>query len=109
MTEAGMIGFIIWLVIGLFFIGNGLYCLKAKEATGFWANAKTVPIGDVKSYNRAMGKLWCIYGGIMILLGIPLLLGNKVWILVSIAGIMFESIFLMIVYTLKIEKKYRKQ
>ncbi len=109
MTEGKIIGFVIWLIMGILFIVNGLFCFKAKKATGFWANAKTAPIGDIKSYNRTMGKLWCLYGGVLILLGIPILLENSIWILISIVGVMAESILLMAVYTLKIEKRYRKQ
>lgn len=109
MTEGKIIGFVIWLMLGILFIGNGLFCFKAKKATGFWANAKTAPIEDIKSYNRAMGKLWCLYGGGLILLGIPILLENSIWILISVVGVIAESILLMAVYTLKIEKRYRKQ
>ena len=109
MNVAGIIGFVIWTAVGLLFVGNGLRCVKAKKATGFWANARTVPIGDVKAYNRAMGKLWCVYGAVLIVLGIPLLLGNGLWILLSCIGVMVEAVGSMAVYTLYIEKKYRKK
>lgn len=104
-----VIGFILWLLVGIFFIGNGLACFKAKKATGFWANAKTAPMEDIKSYNRAMGKLWCVYGGVFIVLGIPLLMKSGIWVMASVVGVMAETIAIMIIYTVKIEPKYRKK
>ena len=109
MTSGGIMGFVICLAVGFIFIGSGVSCFKAKEATGFWANAKTAPIGDVKSYNRAMGKFWCVYGLVFIVFGIPLLLGNGAWIMASCVGMMLEAIGAMVIYTLKIEGKYRKK
>ena len=109
MNVEGFVGFVSWTAVGLVFVGNGRRCVKAKKATGFWANARTVPIGDVKAYNRAMGKLWCVYGAVLIVLGIPLLLGNGLWILLSCIGVMVEAVGSMAVYTLYIEKKYRKK
>ena len=102
-------GFILWTVMGLLFIGNGLRCFNAKKPTGFWANGATAAVEDVKSYNRAMGKLWLVYGIVLIVLGIPLLLGNGLWILLSCIGAMVEAVGSMAVYTLYIEKKYRKK
>lgn len=109
MTGGGIAGFAIWAAVGLFFVGNGIGCFKAKKPEGFWANAKTAPIEDVKSYNRAMGKLWCAYGLVMVIFGIPLLLGNGLWIMASCIGMMLESVGAMVIYTLKIEGKYRKK
>lgn len=109
MTEGSIIGFIMWLAVGLIFIVCGLVCFKAEKATGFWANAKTAPIKDEKSYNRAMGKLWCVYGGVFIVFGIPMLIGNGLWIMASVIGVMLESIAVMVIYTIKIEPKYRKK
>ena len=77
---------------------------------GFWANAEPAEITDVKQYNAAVGKLFCTYGVIFILLGLPLLSGqNSAWILLSVVGVVAESIGLMIVYSIVIEEKYRKK
>ena len=105
-----MIGFIIWAVVGVLFIGFGIAAFLAKEATGFWANAKMFEVNDVKKYNYAMGKLWCIFGAVFIVLGIPLLEGqNSPWGILTIAGVFSEVIAVMIIYTQVIEKKYRKK
>lgn len=104
--------FIIWMVMGLVFVGMGIYEYFSKRETafGFWANAGTLPIADVKAYNRAMGKLWFVFGVVFILLGLPLLAGqNSPYILLSTIGVLLEAIAAMIVYVLKIEGKYKKK
>ncbi len=48
-----------------------------------------------------------MYGVVFILLGILLLGGqNTQYILLSIVGVMFETIIIMVVYSLLIEEKY---
>ncbi len=104
--------FIIWTVMGLVFAGMGIYEYFSKRETafGFWANAETLPIADVRAYNRAMGKLWFVFGVVFILLGLPLLAGqNSPYILLSTIGVLLEAIAAMIVYVLKIEGKYKKK
>ena len=104
-----MLGFVIWAMIGCCFIGLGVYALFAKKVMAFWANAQMFEVNDVKRYNRAMGKSWCIFGSVFIALGIPLLAGqNTVLALLSALGVAVEVIAFMAVYTLVIEKKYRK-
>jgi hypothetical protein len=106
-----LLGFLIWALVGLLFEALGIYSIVSKRgkqvAFGFWANAKVFPVEQVKEYNRTVGKLWCIFGAVFIILGIPLLLENKALIILSIIGVMFEAIVTMVIYTIKIEKKYR--
>lgn len=107
-----MTAFIIWTIMGVFFIGMGIFDFfsKKEKPFGFWANAKTLEIENVKSYNRALGVLWMVFGILFILLGIPLLAGqNSSYIVLSILGVMFISIMAMAVYVTVIEKKYRKK
>ena len=105
----GIIGFSIWCVVGCLLIGIGIYSAFSKKPMGFWANAKTFEVTDPKKYNRATAKLFCVYGIGFNLLGIPLLLGqNTPWALLSILGVVVETIAMMVVYTTVIEKKYRK-
>lgn len=101
--------FIIWLLCGLLFIVMGIVDFFAKKAVGFWANCKTIPVENVKQYNRSMGIMFCIYGVVFILLGVPVLWADFPWILVTMPGVMLESIAVMIVYTVVIEPKYRKK
>lgn len=110
--EGTMIAFIIWGILGCFFIGMGMYDMLSKKEVpfGFWANAETLPMENVKAYNRALGLLWIVYGVVFILLGIPLLQGqNSAGILITLLGTMFEAIAAMAVYVVVIEKKYRKK
>lgn len=104
-----IIGFIIWSIVGIIFMGIGISSFFSQKAVGFWANAKMYEVNDVKKYNHAVGKLWILYGVIFIILGLPLLSGqNSPFILLSIIGIMMETIALMTIYTLVITPKYRK-
>lgn len=107
-----MSAFIIWASVGIVFIGMGIYDMSSKKEKpfGFWANAKTLPIEDVRGYNKALGKLWVFFGIGFILIGIPLLPGwNSGWVVVTILGAMALTIAAMAVYTTVIEKKYRKK
>ena len=106
-----MLAFIIWLAVGLAMVALGIYAILAKKevAFGFWANANVFPVKDVKRYNHAVGKLWCVFGIVFALLGIPLLPGqNTGYIIISILGCMAEAIAAMVIYVTIIEKKYRK-
>lgn len=106
------IGFIIWCLAGIFFIGMGIYAAFSQKpkVMGFWANAEMFEVTDRKRYNRAMAKLFCIFGMVFILLGLPLLAeDHSAWIILSIVGAMAESIAAMVVYVVVIEKKYRRR
>lgn len=107
-----ILGFIIWAMLGCAFIGLGLHAfLSTKEVPfGFWSNAEVFPVEDVKAYNRAVGKLWLVYGIVFILLGTPLLSRqNSAMIMFSVLGMMVEAIAAMVIYVTVIEKKYRKK
>ena len=106
-----VLAFIIWAVCGLFFIGLGIYdiCSKKQVPFGIWANAEPEPMKDVKGHNRAVGILWCVYGIVFMLLGLPLMTGqNSPYIIISILGVAFESLVAMAVYVVVIENKYKK-
>lgn len=108
----GAMAFVIWAIAGVAFVGIGIYEMTSKKEKpfGFWANADTVSIEDVKGYNRALGILWCVYGVLFTLIGLPLLMGqNAGLIIVTMLGTMFISIAAMIVYVVCIEQKYRKK
>ena len=105
-----MIGFIIWSLFGVFIIGLGIKDMFSKKPVGFWANTETIKVKDVKGYNRALGKLWCVYGVLFTLIGLPLLSldeKNAGMIILPLLGTMLISIGAMAVYTVGIEAKYR--
>ena len=106
--------FIIWTIMGVLFIVMGIYDINSKKAKpfGFWANAEVGPIEDVKGYNRALGILWCVYGILFTLIGLPLLVldeQNAGLIIIPVVGAMIISIGAMVVYSVGIESKYCKK
>lgn len=106
----GVLAFMICCIVGVFMVALGIFSARSKKPACFWANANVGEITDVKGYNRAVGKLFAAYGIIFILCCIPVLAGqNSAWIILTILGVMLESIGAMIVYTIVIEKKYRKK
>lgn len=105
-----VIGFILWALFGCFMIGLGISAFFSKKAVVFWANIKTFPVNDIRGYNRATGKLFIAYGFIFIVLGVPLLSGqNTPYILLSVLGVMIETIAIMAIYSLFITKKYKEK
>lgn len=103
-----MIGFTLWEITGCLFIVFGIYTFYAKHAIGFWANEKMFKVKDIKTYNHKLGKLWILFGLIFNLLGIPLLAGqNSPLIMITLIGVVFEVIALILIYTSYIEDKYR--
>ena len=110
--EERLITFVIWAIMGVLFIAMGIYDLNSKKAKpfGFWANAEVAPIEDAKGYNRALGILWCVYGVLFTLIGLPLLdEQNSGLIILSILCAMLISIAAIVVYVVGIEPKYRKK
>lgn len=106
------IAFTVWILFGAAAVVFGIYAFCSQRALpfGFWANADMFEVSDVKAYNRALGKLWCVFGMVFVLLGIPLLTGqNSPWVILTILGCMLEAIAAMIVYVVVIEKKYRSR
>ncbi|MCI8327209.1 MAG: hypothetical protein HFI37_05475 [Lachnospiraceae bacterium] len=107
-----MLAFFIWSILSIFFIFLGIRAFVSKKEVpfGFWANAEVFPVENVKGYNRAVGKLFCIFGIVNVFLGVPLLKGqNSPYAVISILGCMIEAIAAMTVYVTVIEKKYRKR
>ena len=105
-----MVGFVIWMLCSVVMVAFGIYAFFSQRIMpfGFWANAKVFEVRDVRAYNRAVGKLWCVFGFVFALLGLPLLTGqNSPYIILSIMGCMVEAIGAMVVYVTVIEKKYR--
>lgn len=101
-----MIGFFAWALVGVALIVLGIFTLFAKKAVGFWANIEISKVKDVKGYNHATGKLYIFYGAFFILLGLPILSDNNSLILLSIVGVVFETIIIMAVYSTVIVNKY---
>ena len=110
MGTGAMTGFILWLIVGCLLIALGIGAFFAKKEVGFFNNVKPLPMRDVKAYNRAVGKLLIVYGIVFTALGLPLLAGqNSALLLLSILGVVAETIGAMAVYILVIQNKYEKK
>ena len=103
-----MAAFLIWCGCFLIFLILGIFCFFSKKQVGFWANAHPFPVSDVRGYNRACGFLWILYSLLGILTGLPLLNPrNSALILLSVLGVLADTLLLILLYVLVIEKKYR--
>ena len=108
--SGNIIGFVIWAIGSVIIISIGIRAYFSRKLVGFWANIKPISVNDIMGYDRAVSKLFVIYGVILIILGLPLLLGqNSPFILLSVLGVMIETIAIMVVYSLFIERKYKEQ
>ena len=76
-----------------------------KEVT-FWGKKNIMEATNIKKYHHALSKLYVIHSIVCILLGIPLLAGQSIWI--SVGGVVIATIIFMIVATVVIEKIYKK-
>lgn len=109
---ARIVAFVLWLFVSLLFVALGIYIIKSKKAKpfGFWANAEAPEVTDVKGYNKALGKLWIIFGVGFAVDGLPLLAGqNSALVMISVIGAMFLCIGIMVYYSLAIEAKFKKK
>lgn len=104
-----MIALILWMVCAALFIGIGISCFFAKKQVQFWANFDSPPVTDIPAFNRAVGRLWCGFGIVFALLGLPLAAGSlPLIILCSVLGTIFACIALIVTFV-HIENKYRKK
>lgn len=105
-----IMGFVIWVICGLLFVGIGIYDYMSKKQVGFWANFDVPEVEDVIGFNKAVGRLFIIYGVVFILIGIPLIPSifykNVLLVFIPIIGTVFETIWLMVYFVMKIEKDY---
>lgn len=103
-----IMGFVIWLICGLLFVGIGIYDYMSKKQVGFWANFDVPEVEDVIGFNKAVGRLFITYGVVFILIGIPLIPSifykNVLLVFIPIIGTVFETIWLMVYFVMKIEK-----
>lgn len=104
-----IIGFIIWSLVALVFVGIGISCRKSNEPIGFFTGCKPPTVKEVKSYNNAISVLWFVSAGIYEVIGVPLLFmeQNSLWCIPMIFAVVIGIIIMMVVY-LQIEAKYKK-
>ena len=104
-----IIGFIIWSIVTVIFLGIGISCHKSNEAVGFFTGCKPPVVDDVKRYNKAVSKLWFVAAGVYEVMGVPLLFleQNSLLFITIIFAVIIGLIVMMVVY-LKTEAMYKK-
>lgn len=117
MTES-MMAYMIWLFVSLIFVVLGVYDMvnaHKGKVFGFYSNVKppkTEELTNATAYNRALGKLLAGSGVALALIGLPLLgmdEDNGLLILLLLLGTFAWVIAMILIYTLKIEAKYRNK
>ena len=117
MTEMSM-AYLIWLACALLFVILGIYNLSNADkgkVFGFYNMSpppKAEDLTDVVAYNRAVGKLLIGAGIVFALLGLPLLFSDSnaaLIVSVGVLGSIAWVIGMVLIYELKIMKKYRRK
>ncbi len=104
-----IIGFVIWSIVAIIFLGIGISCRKAQEAVGFFTFIKPPTVKRVEGYNRAVSALWIIAAILLEMIGIPILFAeqNSPIFILLIFAVMLLVIGMMIAF-LRIEVIFEK-
>ncbi|MBP5701947.1 MAG: hypothetical protein J6W85_05870 [Lachnospiraceae bacterium] len=104
-----MVGFVIWTAVAIAIAVIGIIAGRSGKPSGFFAGVNPPEVNDVVKYNHSVGTLWVVYAVLLELFGVPLLFWkqNSAGFVISILGVVFISIGLVIAYTF-ILAKYRK-
>lgn len=104
-----IIGFVVWVLVDLIFLFVGISAWNKKEPVGFFTFVSPPKVSNVTGYNHSVAKLWFFFATVMLLLGLPMFAGqNSPLIIISIIGLLFLVIAVVIIY-LHIEEKYREK
>ncbi len=103
-----IIGFVIWSITAVLFLGIGLWSRKSEKAVGFFSNTNPPEVTDTAKYNKAVSVIWFAFAIILELLGLPLLFlkQNSSLFIIVVLGTVFLVIGIIIAY-IRIEGKYR--
>lgn len=104
-----IIGFVIWSVCAVIFLGIGISCRKSHAAVGFFTFVKPPIVENVEHYNKAVSILWITAACLLEVIGIPILFlkQNSPLFVLMVFEVMIWLIGIMIAY-LKIEAKHKK-
>lgn len=98
---------IVMWIAAVIFIFIGIYAMNRKKPMWLWSGSSISEsnINDVKAYNRAIGKMWCVFS-------IPLFIGGIVEFFLPIFSILIFAltctvgVAFIVWYYHKIEEKY---
>lgn len=107
-----IIGFVVYLYCALIMVGIGLAQFKSKEPVAFYSGEKPPrreKLTDVSAWNKKHGKMWIVYGVIiMISYFISLMIGDSVWIVIPLCGGVVVPLIFMMRYHNKLKKEYMR-
>lgn len=97
--------------VSLFIIILGLCMMRCKEPVQFLANVKARPkIGDVKRYNRTMGKTFIVFGILLFFICLPAVTGRQnSWGGIVTTFLAIPWVIGLFICCVKIEEKYKKK
>lgn len=106
---------VIYLLVALIMIGIGVSQMKSKTPVGFYSGERppaAQELSDVAMWNKKHGKMWIIYGGIIIFSGFAgtfLIGADASWqlILAPMVGGVVAPLLWMIGYHDKLIRKYK--
>lgn len=104
-----IIGFTIWSIVAIIFLGIGISSRKSREAAGFFTFVNPPDVQEVEQYNKAVSILWFAAAGVLELIGIPILFlqqNSPLYILIIFAVVLLVIIMMLAYF--KIGMKYRK-
>ncbi len=101
-----LIGFFIWSIVALVFVGIGISVWRAKEPVGFFTGVEPPKVKNTTKYNHAVSILWFSYAVLLEIFGLPLLFlkQNSPGFVISILGTVFISIGLAVAYNMILAK-----
>ena len=103
-----IIGFIIFSIVTVLFIGIGLWSWNAKEAVGFFTGVNPPKVKDVTAYNHAVAKIWFVFAALLEIVGISILFmeQNSAVVVLPMLLIVALCIGIAVAYVM-VEAKYR--
>lgn len=107
--------FVIYLLVALVMVGIGVSQLKSRKPVGFYSGEKPFSaeqLSDVAMWNKKHGKMWIIYGMIIVLSGFAgtFLIGmDAAWqvILIPMVGGVVVPIMWMIGYHERLIRNFK--
>lgn len=105
----------IYLLVALIMIGLGINQYRSKKPVGFYSGEKPPSeseLTDVLMWNQKHGKMWILYGIIIIIsyvAGLPLLNQDSIWCIIPLCGGIILPLPLMICYHNKLIEIYRRK
>lgn len=99
-------------LVALFMMGIGVSQLKSKTPVAFYSGEKppkAEELTDVHAWNVKHGRMWLMYGVIIIIsCVIGYLMGDTIWCLIPFCGGVIIPVVFMIWYHQKLVKRYRR-